>query len=130
MAKFVVAGGALVLTSELTLNEIMELEKHRPKALVLKDEETKDVYFKVGYGKNHNYVGANGVIFDDESRDGEKKAIVTLMLPNGIGDAVEYVADTYGSVIMNLGKVEEAAGAYLEEIAAEKEAIKQTITVM
>ena len=46
------------------------------------------------------------------------------------GDIKDYVAEGYGPVLTKLNSVESAVSAVLEEIAAEKAAIAENITVV
>lgn len=129
MAKIVIAGQAVVVTSSMALEDIKTIKKYRPKALTLwGGEDGKEPIFALGIGKGElNAVGAS---FCEATRDEEKKATLTLTT-DYTGDDVEgYVSDAYGAAIINLNKLEEKLPAVLEEIAAEKAAVRSNITVV
>ena len=126
MAKITIVGDAVVITSERTLEEIKTLKKYKPEALELKDEEG-DVYFKVGTecGNANQY----GVSFMEESRNGDGKASLTILISPCIEDAVKYVTDRFGLAILNLNKVEKQFDTALEEVSAQQAEILENITV-
>ena len=128
-AKVTIAGDAVVITSELTLEEIKTVEKYRPKALTLMGgEDGKEPIFVLGTGcADINQYGAS---FASAARDGSGKATITVMMcgqePEDIKAAV---ADKFGAALVNIGKLEQVLPAVIEEIKAEREAIMGTISV-
>ena len=129
MARINVVGNAIVLSSELKLEDIKKAEKYRPDALVMKDEDGVEV-FKVSVGK---YPSANefGITFNGETHgDNGGNATCTWLVDDGIGeDTKETIADLYGSAMIQLGKFETTFPAALEEIKAEREAVLAQITL-
>ena len=73
--------------------------------------------------------GRTGATFGSESHDDAKLATITFGLSAGDGDIKEQVADVLGSAIINLSKLEETLPEALEQIADEKAAVMETITV-
>ena len=52
MAKVVIAGDAVVITSSMKLEDLLTIAKYRPDALVLKGgEDNKEVIFRVAANK-------------------------------------------------------------------------------
>lgn len=129
MAKIVIAGQAIVVTSEMSLEDIKTIKKYRPDALVLKGgEDGKEPVFALSVGNgNINSVGAS---FCEETRDEAKKATLTMTTSYDGEDIEGFVTDKIGTAIINLNKLEATLPAVLEEIAAEKAAIKENITVV
>ncbi len=129
MAKILIAGQAVVVTSEMALDDIKTIKKYRPDALVLKGgEDGKEPIFALGIGEgNINAVGAS---FYEATRDEEKKATLTMTIDYTGEDIEGFVSDNFGAAIMNLNKLEATLPAVLAEIAAEKAAIKDNITVI
>ena len=127
MAKIVIAGDAVVVTSAMKLEDIKTIEKYRPKELVLKGgEDGKEPIFGVGTTHGAGNINAVGASFGSETRDDDKLACITLFLDGVVKD---WVADRLGAAIINLNKLEEKLPTVLEEIAAEKATVMSNITV-
>lgn len=132
MAKVVIAGDAVVVTSAMKLEDLMTIAKYRPKALVLKGgEDNKEKLFAVSANKKGvGEINKYGATFGSESHDDAKLATITFGLCNsGDGDIKEQVADVIGSAIINLSALEETLPAVLDEIAEEKAAVMDSISV-
>ena len=129
MAKIVIAGEAVVITSAIKLSDLRKIAKYRPNALVLKGgEDGKEPIFRVGVCSGSGKINKYGAEFGAETHDDAKLATITLVL--GIdGDVREAVAEAVGASILNLNKLEETLPAVLAEIDAEKDAILGNITV-
>lgn len=131
MAKVTIAGKAVVITSALKLSDLENIKKYNDKALVLMGgEDGKDPIFGIGVVRGSTgKVGAAGVEFGEETHDDDKLATMTLMTPGDVKDVKEYVADKYGAALMNLAKLEEQLPAVIASIAADKQAVMDSITV-
>ena len=131
MAKVVIAGDAVVITSSMKLEDLLTIAKYRPDALVLKGgEDNKEVIFRVAANKKGvGEINKYGATFGSESHDEAKLATITLGLCAGEGDFKEQVADMIGSAIIKLSDLEETLPEVLEQIAGEKAAVMETITV-
>jgi hypothetical protein len=125
MAKITIAGDAIVITSSRTLEEIRTLEKYKPEALVLKDENG-EVYFKVGTGSGN--INKYGVSFGDVSRTGDGTAVLTMVL-NDVTDAVKFASDNFGVALINLNKVEAQFDEALNEVSEQQAEILANITI-
>ena len=128
MAKVTIAGNSYVITSDVAMADLEAVKKHRPSALTLVDEETKEPYFKVGIGGS-SAANDHGIGFGGVTNDEEKLATATLPIPSDVEDAKEYVLDKAGLAIANLNKVEEGIADALDEIRAERDAIAENIKV-
>ncbi|MBQ7044472.1 MAG: hypothetical protein IJN78_07690 [Clostridia bacterium] len=130
MARIIIAGDAMVVESAHTLETLKTLEKHRPKALTLYDEDGKTEIFKVGTTTGKGSIGSMGASFGSVSKNGEKKAIITMEIPANTADAQAYAEDVVGTAIINLNKVEAQFEAALAAVDTEKATIRESITVM
>ena len=131
MAKIYLAGDAVVITSALSLESLRTVKKYRPEALNLYGgKENEFLLFSVLVDRG-SAVCANAIAFNAATRDDEKLATLTAMLPESAKDTdvKEYLADEYGAIITNLNKIEAAIPAVLEEIAAEKAAVMSNISI-
>lgn len=129
MAKITITGDAMVVTSSQTLEDIKTLEKHRPKALALYSEDGKEVLFKVGSTVGDGNINNFGASFGSVTHNESKFATITLKVPADTGDAIKYAEETIGSAIINLNKVEKQFENALKAVMAEKEVIRNNITV-
>ena len=133
MAKIVIAGDAVIVTSTMKLEDIKTIAKYRPKALTLMGgEDGKEPIFAVGVTDGVGSINEFGVSFGRETYDDKKLACVTMCINEDVpGDKVkEFVADQLGSAIINLNRLEEALPAILNEIATEKSNILSNISVV
>lgn len=131
MAKIYLAGDAVVITSALSLESLRTVKKYRPEALNLYGGKENEVLIFSVLVDRGSAVCANAIAFNAATRDDEKLATLTTMLPESAKntDVKEYLADEYGAIITNLNKIEAAIPAVLEEIAAEKAAVMSNISI-
>ena len=131
MAKIVIAGDAVVVTSAMKLEDLRTIQKYRPEELILKGgEDGKEPIFGIGVTDYDGSINKVGASCGRESHDGEKLATITMYVDGKYPDDIkEWVADTIGNAIINLNKLEEKLPAVLEEIEAEKANILSNITI-
>lgn len=130
MAKIIIAGDAVVITSAMKLEDLRNIKKYRPDALVLKGgEDGKEPVFAVGVTQGNGDINQYGATFGTATRDDEKLATITMVAPGIDGDIKEFVADKLGSALMSLNKLEETLPGVVQSIAAEKEQVLNAITV-
>jgi hypothetical protein len=127
MAKTTIAGNSFVITSDIAMLDLETVQKYRPSALALVDEETKETYFKVGIGASS--ANDHGISFGGVTNDDKKLATATLPIPADVEDAKEYVFDKAGLALANLGKVEAGIATALKDIKAERDKIAANIQV-
>lgn len=130
MAKIIIAGDAVVVTSAFKLEDLKTIQKYRPKALALMGgEEGKEPVFTVyAADADSGSINEYGAVFAAETRD--KLATLTMVMHGVEADkAEEYVADKIGGAVMNLNKLEATLGDVLAEIAEEKKAVLESITI-
>ena len=129
MAKIVIAGQAVVVTSDMALEDIKTIKKYRPNALILKGgEDGKEPIFALGIGEGR--ISAVGASFCEATRDEAKKATLTVVTEYKGDDIEGFVSDSLGTAIVNLNKLEATLPAVLAEIEAEKANIRSNITVV
>ena len=132
MAKVVIAGEAVVITSALKLEDIRALERYRPDALTLKGgkDGTEDI-FKIGTSDSRGRISRYGISFDNASHDDGKFATLTVCLecPEGTEDVQAWVAETYGTAIINLNKLEETLPDVISGISAERAEVLHNISI-
>ena len=104
------------------------VKKHRPKALKIVDEETKEELFAIGTGGNK--LGEFGISFGGVSNNEKKLATVTMPIPSDVEDAMEYVAEKAGAAVVNLNRIEAVIGEALEDIRAERKRVTDSIRVV
>lgn len=128
MAKVLVAGSAVVVTSEVKLEDIKMVSKYRPAALALMGgEDGKEEIFRVGIGSGS--INEYGVSFNEETRDENKLAVLTMFIDYKGDDIKGYLADEIGGALNNLAKIEVTIPGTLAEIKAEREAVMAGISV-
>ena len=123
-----VLGQTAVVISDFTREELQEIGKYRPDALVLVDEKTKEPVFGVSVSTGAGRINKVGATYGS-GKDANGKVIITLDIPDG-KDAKEYIEETVGVSILTLRKIEAGLSAKLAEIAAEKAEVLGTIEVM
>lgn len=131
MAKITIAGDSIVITSSKTLEAIKELDKYRPEALRLyeRDEDgNKTEVFRVAPGSN-GAINGYGAVFASATHDEYKLASITMSIPAGTDDVVEYAAEKFGKAITMLNRVEAQFEDALDAVADEKAAVRECITV-
>ena len=129
MAKIVIAGDAVVVKSELKLEDIKTIEKYNAKALTLMGgDEGKEPIFALGTTTGTGSINSVGASFGKADSDG--KAVITMVMQNVPTEkAKDWVAGTLGAAITNLKALEDKLPAVLAAIAAEKAAVMESITV-
>lgn len=132
MAKITIAGDSVVITSSATLEQIKMLEKYNPKALRLvekNDDGEKEETFRVCSTSGRGSINAYGASFGSTTHDAEKLATITMEIPAGTADAVNYVAEKFGAAIIALNKVEGQFAPAAAAVADEKAKVLAAITV-
>lgn len=131
MAKITIAGDSIVIAFGKTLDQIKDLEKYRPKALCLfeTDEDGNKVeVFRVASGTT-GIINMNGAVFASVTHDDQKLATITMPIPTGTPNAVDYAAEKIGVAITMLNRVEAQFDEAIAAVAAEKAAVRECITV-
>lgn len=112
--KITKTGTVAVITTDITAEQFRKVAKFKPEALVLTDEETKEVKFVVRCGANNGEIGKYGVDLA-EGVDGKLCIVVNI---GGFDDeaATEWLKDVLIAPVASLQKVQEQILAALPEI--------------
>ena len=129
--KSIIVGDSFVITSEFTLEQLKTVEKYRPSALQLKGgEDGKQTVYTVMTSNKPGDINNIGAIFGSEAHDGSGKATITINVDRFPGeDKREAITDAIGKGLASLKKIEENLAAVIEEISAEKAAVRESITL-
>lgn len=133
MAKITIAGDAIVVTSSKSLEALKNLEEYRPKALRLfedNDDGKKEEVFRVETTADSGSISQYGASFASATHDEAKLATITMRIPDGTEDAVEYAARLVGKAVILLNRVEAGIDEALASVEAEKAEIRDNITVV
>ena len=129
-ATAVINGGAMVITSSATPDQLKMLKKYRPSALKLYEGEgaAKKEVFMVSIDSGAGCISKLGAVFSERvNKNG--KATITMTIPDDVTDPKAWAADTLGVSILNLRKTEKQFAAMLEDVKKEKDAVAAAITV-
>lgn len=128
-AKAHVIGGAIILSSDATPDQIKTLTKYRPNALKLVNKESKDVEYVVAMSESGlGSINNNGAVFSAHTNN-DGKATITIGIPDNVDDGKAWFVDTLGKAMLNLQKVEAQFDAELESVLADREAVESAVTV-
>lgn len=130
MAKVTVVGNAIVITSSAKFEDIKRVEKYRPETLMLFSEDGKEPIFRVATTEKNGGISKYGAEFSDESRDSEKRAVITLGFEANSDDLKKSIVDAIGNSLIKLGKVESNIAAVLGEITNEEQKLFDSITIL
>jgi hypothetical protein len=109
------------------MEDLELVKKHRPKALKIVDEETKEELFAIGIGRGS--LNSVGISFGGVTNDDAKLATVTMPIPSDVEDSQDYVKEMAGTAIMNLNMIEAGISEILEEIRAEQKKVEDSIKI-
>ncbi len=120
-----ILGAAAVLESDLTLEQIRLMGKHRPDALTVVNKDDEPV-FKISLAET-----PEGSLTDDGAAFGTAVSMngnATITLSVGApSDPVGYVAEKYGACLNFIHKLEENALSQMEDVEEERSAIRRMI---
>lgn len=130
--KIRVLGTTLMVSTEVSLEQLKELTARKPDALKLVEENDgkKAELFRVSVGQTAqlNHFGAT---FTGVTNNEPKVAMLTIDIGSKPEDAnvKDYIADKYGAAILNLQKVETQFKPALDEIASERATLAGLIDI-
>ena len=126
-----IVGGAAVVESAHSLEDLKKIEKYRPDSLALYEGEgaERHMVFLVGSSKGKGNIGAFGAEFGETTTE-DGKATITILLPEGTKEPKKWVEDNIGVAILKLNKVEAQYAPALADVADEQAAVRAAITVM
>ena len=123
-----VLGNAAIVESDILLDDLKLIKKYRPDALVLKDEDGAP-YFMVGIADDPAGEADKFGFIASPTATNEGYAQVTLMvdIDDNIIDRLE---DELGACLINLDEIEKAVPGLIDEIKAEREAVRSRIVLL
>jgi hypothetical protein len=131
MQKIKILGNSVRITTDLTAEEIKNLQKYSPSSLVLvreTEDKCTEEYFRIAYKEGRDGITDFGITFP--AVNGAGKATITALIPSNVTDKKAFVADNFGNVIKNLLEVEKQAKKGLTEVAKNKATIEAMIEVI
>lgn len=128
-ATMTAVGGAVVLTSEATLEDIKLIQKYEPKKLCLYDEDGNAIFAVATTEDSAGTINKYGVEFGPRT-NAEGKAMVTLVIGPDVEDVAAALEEKYGRALLKLEQLEQTFAEVIDEIRAEQETVKAHITVM
>ena len=129
MAKIVITGSAIVLKSDLTLDTLKKLKKYDPSALKVQDDKERLIFKADIAADGTGSVAEKAVYFAPVTHDTDKKATVTMQIPDSVTNAAEYAADLLGSAFTALEGLEDTMAAASVEVDEKKAAMMEKIIV-
>ena len=130
--KCTIIANAAIVTSSLSLNDILTLQKYSPESLILKDEQGEPVFRVAAEPGTTGSINQYGATFGAESRDAAKLATLTMAVSptEDVEDIRELVADKIGTALVNLQKLEQTLPQVLQQVTADRAAILNSIQVI
>jgi len=116
-----IVGKYCAITLPISLDTIKKIERYRPEALQIKDENDK-LKFKVASGTTGS-ISDHGVTFNDVTRDERQLAVMTIEIKGDVKDARAYIASEYGKAILNLKEVVAHLGKATDSIEEEMDEV-------
>lgn len=129
MANIKITGSAMVVTSTMQVDDLQMVAKHRPNALKLMSADGKECVYAIGVGAGKGSINKYGATFSDITHNPNGLATITLDIPADVTDAREYAMEKIGVAIVHINNIEQTLGTAINEIAAERELVAQSISV-
>ncbi|MEY8367011.1 hypothetical protein AALA22_15375 [Anaerovoracaceae bacterium 41-7] len=128
--KATIVMNELILSSEFTEEEILNVNNFFPDALAIFNESTKEEEFRIGVVTSMGQggsIGKYGIFFNERTTDG-KAAIKVPVVGETLEQKKDYATFKYGMTMSNLRKVEQNMVSALEYVNDELNTIKSSIT--
>lgn len=113
------------LTSALKVDDLQLVEKTRPGALTITDDDGNSL-FMISYREGANYIGANGITFGVKDANG--CAVVSADLPDAEDGLAESVVDLISVATEHLKAFEEKLPGIVSGIREQRKALIDGIT--
>jgi len=128
MSKIKTLGDAMVLTSTVKLEDIMQLAKYNPKALVIVEPKTEDEIFRITPSFKPSF-GKAGAAFNTANADGF--AEMTILLPAGLSneEKLTWIKECYGVGLLELNKIETTIASAVAELNGKFDTMTESITI-
>lgn len=126
-----IVGPVAIIASQLTVEQIKQIEKYRPDALVVVDKDENPL-FKMTVAKNSKgSLNKYGAAFSTAGTS-DGSSTITIDLPEGKYNeaGAQWVAEEFGGPLNFIRKLEENAILQLDDISNEVTEIKNLIQVV
>ena len=128
-AQAIVVGSACVVKSTMTPDEIKQMKKLHPEALVMYDE-TDEPMFAIDIDEEvPGSINVNGACFGKATSD-DGKATITVVLDPTAEDPVDLVYEKLGKALDNLDKMEKKIAEIVPGLQEEDRRIRGMISRM
>lgn len=124
MSKVKIVGNAVVITSDLKVEEILKVKKFTKSGLKLRDEKGNEI-FAIDYcpGANSSSISEHGVIYGETNAEGYAQLSLLMAEDVKAEDRMDVILDNYAIALGNLNTLE----TYIRETATELESTVETI---
>ena len=125
--KIEAKGHSLIITTDLTVDQLAIVNRIKPEALKVTDENG-DVVFSLGLTSSSGTVCKGGVRFSDTTFNTDGKATITAEIRATSADEVrDFVAHEYAGAIRYIKEFETSIPALAAQLKAEEDALKDSI---
>lgn len=131
MSKIKIAGNAIVVESDLKLEDIKTVKRYNEAALVLMEGEGdfKEPVFAIDVTtRGLGLINANGAEFGGATDAGN--AIITMVVPGTVTDVKKWVGENLTGAIMRLNALEKVVAEVLTKIVADQKAVMDAIVTV
>ena len=129
MANVKIIGNAMVLTSDLKVEELNTVKKYTKDGLKLKDEKGNEI-FSIACTPGHSSISSYGVSYGEENAEGYAQASLVLDESIKAEERMATVLDNYAIAIGNLKTLETYIREAYTGINKTVEEIKDSIEVL
>jgi len=132
--KIKISGNAFVITSDLSVEDILFVAKNAPDKLKVREKVSKDSdevgneLFAISYNEAHASITGFGIAFNGKTRDEKGLATFTGTIPAGVANAKEFVADKISAVAAYLPELEKSVPKAVKEQKEAREKLLESIT--
>ena len=123
MSKVKIVGNAVVITSDLNVDEILKVKKFTKSGLKLKDEKGNEIFAIDYYPGANSSISEHGIVYGEVNAEGY--AQVSLLMAEDVKpeDRMNVLLDDFAIALGNLNTLE----TYIREAATELENTVETI---
>ena len=131
MANITAYGDTLTITSDITKEEYLKVERFAPEALKLKDEDGNEI-FRVIYDPFAKSCSENGIVFHSVNTEG-KLFFTTDNVVTGIHEDLDaeraMITDRYASILTKINAVESVIKAVSNDVNGMAESVQSSIHI-
>lgn len=124
-----VAGNSLVITSSAKLDDLKLIQRLRPNALTLHDEDNEPIFGVTVSTKSAGHLNKNGATFGSRA-NANGNATITMMLDADVENVAQHVEEKYGCALLMLRELEEGWNEHLLSIRGDQEDVKNMIKIL